>query len=164
MGKKAHLEVSETIEELKRLISKQVKQKNKDRIRSLLYIQTNKYTTRQELSDGLGYHKRTMERWLSKYKSGGMKAMLIPEVLERKSSVVTPQIHRALSERVHDPLNGFSSYVQAQVWVGKEFGVRIKYHWLRQYMINKFKTKIKQPRKSHTKKDEQVKEAFLKTT
>lgn len=164
MGKKSKLEVVETEFELKELISKQVKLKNKERLRSLLYIKTNKYETRQELADSLGYHKRTMERWLTKYKDEGIQNMLIPNKLERKSHIVTQEIHEGLYTRVNNPLTGFNSYVEAQHWVEKEFGKKITYHWLREYMLKKFKTKIKQPRKSHIKKDEKATEAFLKTT
>lgn len=164
MGKRSNLEVKETESELKRLISKQVKQKNKDRLRSLLYIKTGKYRTQEDLATGLGYHRRTMERWLSKYKSGGLSSMLIPDVLERKSEIVTSEMHNGLSKRLHDPENGFRSYVEAQHWVEQEYGVKMTYHWLRKYMIKKFKSKIKQPRKSHIKKDKQAIEAFLKTT
>lgn len=163
MGKKANLEILETENELKKLISKQIKQKNKDRIKSLLYIKSKKCETREELSKLLGYHIRTMERWLAKYKEGGIEMMLIPDMLDRESKIVTPEIHKGLSRRLNDPEIGFSSYVEAQQWVQEEFGVKMTYHWLREYMVNKFKTKIKQPRKSHIKKDNKAVEAFLKT-
>jgi transposase len=164
MGRKSKLVVQESELELKKLISKQIKDKNKDRLKSLLFIKTNKFETRELLSLHLGYHIRTMEKWLAKYKEGGLKDMLIPNYLERKSNIVTSEMHKGLSNRVHDSENGFSSYVEAQNWVEQEFGVKMNYHWLREYMIKRFKTKIKQPRKSHVKKNEQAIEAFLKTT
>ena len=130
----------------------------------MLFIKTNKFATRQELADYLGCHKRTMERWLAKYKSGGLEEMLIPDVLDRKSHIVTPEIHQGLYNRVHDEKQGFQSYVDAQQWVKEEFDVDMTYHWIRAYMIQHFKTKIKQPRKSHVKKDIEAGTAFLKTT
>ena len=42
--------------------------------------------------------------------------------------------------------------------------VAVKYHWLSAYMIKCFKTKLKSPRKSHYKKDDQAVKAFLKTS
>lgn len=164
MGKISTLDIKETELELREMLSKQVKSKNRDRIKSLLHIQNKKYKTRGELSIALGYHKRTMERWLSKYITGGVAGMLIPDVLIRESQIVTPEIHESLSKRVYDPENGFSSYVEAHRWVIEKFKVEISYHWLRTYMIKSFKTKIKQPRKSHIKKDDQAVETFLKTT
>lgn len=164
MGKTARLHIKETSEELKTLARKQKKPKNIDRIRSLQLIQSNKFNTRQELADYLGYHIRTMERWLSKYKKGGMDQMLIPEVLERKSHIVTPAIHQALHDRLHKEKEGFKSYVEAQQWVEETFDVKMTYHWIRAYMIQHFKTKVKRPRKSHVKKDSTATQAFLKTT
>jgi len=164
MGKKAYLEVKESEKELRKLISKQIKQKNKDRLHSLLYIKLNKYSTRLELSESLGYHLRTMERWLSKYRKGGLESMLIPNELQRTSQIVTPEVHEGLSKRLHDPEGGFKSYVEAQHWVKQEYGIQMTYEWIRAYMIKKFQTKIKRPRKSHIKKDDKAIEAFLKTT
>jgi len=163
MGKKAFLEVKESEKELRKLVNKQIKQKNKDRLRSLLYIKLNRYSTRKELSDALGYHKRTMERWLSKYKVGGIGSMLIPDELQRKSQIVTAEVHEGLSKKLHDPEGGFKTYVEAQQWVKQEYGLQMTYEWIRAYMIKKFKTKIKRPRKSHIKKDDKAIEAFLKT-
>ncbi|MGY0408373.1 MAG: hypothetical protein ACWIPJ_08480 [Polaribacter sp.] len=40
----------------------------------------------------------------------------------------------------------------------------MKYNTLRTYLIRHFKTKIKVPRKSHYKKDDQAIEAFFKTS
>jgi len=50
----------------------------------------------------------------------------------------------------------------AQQWVRDNFGLEIKNNTLRTYLILHFKTKIKAPRKSHYKKDDQTIEAFLK--
>jgi len=164
MGKKAYLAIKETESELNSLLSKQRKVKNIDRLRSLLFIKRSTFSTRQELADALGYHIRTMERWLDKYKTGGMKAMLIPEVLERKSHIVTPELHQALKEQVEDAQKGFRTYVEAKDWVKANFDIDMTYHWIRAYLIQHFKTKIKRPRKSHVKKNDEAVEAFLKTS
>ena len=46
----------------------------------------------------------------------------------------------------------------------KNYSVEINYHTLRSFMIVNFGTKLKQPRKSHYKKDEEAFEAFKKTS
>jgi transposase len=81
----------------------------------------------------------------------------------RPSKIITPQIHDALEARVNSSDSPFLGYWEAQQWVEETFNVPIKYHWLRKYLITHFKTKLKSPRKSHYKKDEQAIEAFLKT-
>ena len=164
MGKYKEFIVKESVQELKKMLSKQVKPRNIRRIQSLLLLKTKRFKTRQELSEYLGVHKRTMEKWLSKYKKGGVFEMLIPDVVKRESKVITTPIYKELKERLEDPQGGFLSYVEAQQWVNNRFDINIKYHWIRKYMINTYGTKIKRPRKSHTNKDPKAVEAFLKTT
>lgn len=164
MGKYVTFKVKESLQELKILLTKQRKPRNVMRIQSLLFLAEQRFKTRQALADYLCIHKRTMEKWLAKYEQGGISMMLIPDIVIRESKLITPQIHEALSEKLNDVQGGFSSYVEAQQWVNQKFDENITYHWIRQYMINKFKTKIKRPRKSHVNKDPKAAEAFLKTT
>ena len=145
------------------MIRKQKTLTKQNRIRCLLYIKTGKFKTRQELSDFLGIHKRTMERWISKYKTGGIEQMLHDESKLRESKIITPQIHEGLEKRVKDVQNPFLGYWDAQNWVHQTYGLDIKYQRIREYLIQHFKTKIKTPRKSHVKKDKQAEKAFLKT-
>jgi transposase len=104
-----------------------------------------------------------MERWISKYKTGGIEQMLHDESKLRESKIITPQIHEGLEKRVKDVQNPFLGYWDAQNWVHQTYGLDIKYQRIREYLIQHFKTKIKTPRKSHVKKDKQAEKAFLKT-
>ena len=164
MGKYKEFKVKESLIELKKLLAKQRKPRNVSRIQSLIYLKTKRFKTRKELSDYLGVHKRTMEKWLSKYKLGGISMMLIPEIVERDARIITSTMHKELKAILEDHQVGFLSYVQAQLWIKNKFGINVKYHTLRRYMITTFGTKIKRPRKSHINKDPMAKEAFLKTT
>ena len=163
MGKKAQLEINESASELEKILRKQRILTGEKRIRCLLYIKTGKFKTRQELSEYLGIHKRTMERWINKYKMGGIDQMLYDESKLRQSKIITDQIHKGLEKRVNDGHNPFLGYWDAQRWVHQTYGLDIKYQRIREYLIQHFKTKIKTPRKSHVKKDKQAENAFLKT-
>jgi len=105
----------------------------------------------------------TQERWLTKYRDQGIAFLLADEPKVRPSKIITPEIHDALKAKVNSSGSPFLGYWEAQQWVEDTFNVKIKYHWLRKYLITHFKTKLKSPRKSHYKKDEQAIEAFLKT-
>lgn len=164
MGIHSKLVIKESVGDLELLVRKQAKVKNIDRLRSLICIKTNKFETRQQLAGFLGYHIRTMERWLSVYEQEGLAKMLIPEKLDRDSHLINLEVHQEISKRVNDPLAGFSSYVEVQQWLSTEHKLDVQYHTIRAYLIRHFKTKIKRPRKSHIKKDDQAVEAFLKTT
>ena len=163
MGKKAYLDITESQSELKKLLAKQKTLQGKKRIKCLIVIKLEKYETRQEVSDFIGVHIRTLERWLNNYKSGGVLEMLYDKPKNKQSKIVTPAIHKGLEQRVTDPHNPFLGYWDAQNWVKQEYGVDIKYQRIREYLIQHFKTKLKTPRKSHYKKDVEAEKAFLKT-
>jgi transposase len=163
MGKKAKLDIKESVLELKKMLVKQKSLNKEKRIKSLILIKSDKFETRQAVADYLSLHIRTLERWLNKYKSGGIVEMLTDQPKNKASKIITAEIHIGLSQRVNDSHNPFLGYWDAQNWVKKEYGVDIKYQRVREYLIQHFKTKLKTPRKSHYKKNEEAENAFLKT-
>lgn len=164
MGKIASLDISESLIELKELVSKQTTLKGEKRVKSLIYIKTKKFKTRQEVSASLGVHIRTLERWVETYKLFGIDQMISDKPKNKQSKIITSEIHLGLSQRVNDPLNPFLGYWDAQIWVNETYGIEIKYQRIREYLKQHFKTKLKSPRKSHYKKNVEAEKAFLKTT
>ena len=163
MKKPIHFVIKESLSELKTLRAKQPTLSKQKRIDCLIHLKTCKFETRQELANYLGVHIRTQERWLTKYREQGIAFLLADEPKVRPSKIITPEIHDALKAKVNSSGSPFLGYWEAQQWVEDTFNVKIKYHWLRKYLITHFKTKLKSPRKSHYKKDEQAIEAFFKT-
>lgn len=158
-----HFNIEESQSELKSLRSKQPTLSKQKRVDCLIHLKASKFKTRQELANHLGVHIRTQERWLTRYRTGGIASYISDEPQIRPSKIITPQIHDALETKVKSSDSPFLGYWEAQQWVENTFNVQIKYHWLRKYLITHFKTKLKSPRKSHYKKDEQAIEAFFKT-
>ena len=76
MGKIASLDISESLIELKELVSKQTTLKGEKRVKSLIYIKTKKFKTRQEVAASIGVHIRTLERWVETYKLFGIDQMI----------------------------------------------------------------------------------------
>lgn len=163
MGKYANTEVVESEVELKNLLSKYKDERPRRRIRMLLNLKSKTYKTREELADGIGVGKRTLERWIHVYENKGIAFLLFPISRPRTSTFITTQIHEALFNRLSDPKKAFGSYIEMQAWLNAEFGCDIKYENLYYYVRSKFKTKLKVPRKSHINKDEKA-EAFFKNT
>lgn len=163
MARISNLVIKESIEELENLFKSQSKSKNIDRIQVLISIKEDQFTTRQELSDFTKISRRSLERWLFDYRTGGLDKMLLPKKRKRKSNLISTEVHDALKKRVYDSEDGFLSYVEAQQWVESEFALNLKYNTIREYLMRHFKTKIKTPRKSHIKKDKNAVNGFLKT-
>ena len=162
MGMKSTIKVSESLETLKKLQAKQRNIKSEKRILCLILLKTNKFKTQQLLADYLGICRQTLVLWIARYRKLGIEGILLSATRAKKSKIITPEIHQGLSEKLKDAKHSLRGYWDAQQWVLSHYGVEVKYHWLRAYMIKHFKTKLKSPRKSHYKKDEQAVKAFLK--
>ena len=163
MGKTVKIAIEESEKDLERLLSSETHHKTKLRIRSLLYLKKNKFRTQQELANHLGITRRCLSVWLKEYRSTGLKGLLPKITRNKPSKLITPQIHEGLKKKLNDASDPLQGYWDAKEWVSEQYGVDLKYHWLRKYLITHFKTKLKQARKSHIKKDDKAVEAFLKT-
>jgi len=156
--------ITESPSELISLRKKQTLYRIEKRIIWLLELQKDKFKTREALASYLGINLRTQERWVQRYISGGIDALLTDKPKNIKSRVITPEIHNGLSKRVNSSAQPFLGYWDAVQWVKNEYNVDVQYHNLRRYLIQHFKTKLKTPRKSHYKKDDKAVDAFLKTS
>ncbi len=165
MGKHISFKVKETSTELRLMIRKQSNSKNVIRLQSLLHIRERTFKKQTDLAAHLGYNVRSMEMWLKVYKEQGVEAMLIgSKPRKAKKRKISKEVHAGLSDKLNDSFGGFKSYIEAVKWVEENYEVRYPYTTLRDYMIDIFGTKIKQPRKSHIKKDPEAQADFLKLT
>lgn len=164
MAKPREFRVKESVSELQLLRKKQSNFKYEKRLIWLQSIVSKRFKTRKELALYLDISPKSSERWTHKYIEGGIDGLLSDQPKKISSRIITEEIHKGLEERVNSSENGFLGYWDAQNWVNQTYGVDIKYHLLRHYLIKHFKTKLKSPRKSHYKKDVDAEKAFLKTT
>ncbi len=163
MGKKKELIVTESASELKLLRKKQTSLALEKRVIWLLQFKLKKDLLREKTASKVNISLRTQERWIKEYMNEGIEVFITSNKNNHKSNIITPELHLALKERMNSSESPLLGYWDAVNWIKEEFGIEIKYHWLRKYLISHFKTKLKSPRKSHYKKDKQAIEAFLKT-
>lgn len=163
MAKAREFPIKESELELKSLRKKQKNYRTEKRLIWLECILSKRFKTRKQLASYLNINPRTQERWINQYIDSGIEGLLTDKPKHLKSRIITPEIHQGLQERVNSSTNPFLGYWDAQSWVYDNYGVEVKYHLLRHYLIKHFKTKLKVPRKSHYKKDDEAEKAFLKT-
>jgi transposase len=156
--------IKESVLELKALRRTQSIFKFEKRIIWLESILYKRFETRKQLAEYLNINPKTQERWTVQYIEHGIQGLLSDAPKNLKSRIITQEILQGLEKRVNSSTNPFLGYWDAQEWVFEQYGVEVKYHLLRHYLIQHFKTKLKSPRKSHYKKDEQAEKAFLKTS
>lgn len=164
MSYKSTITIKEDIEFLQKKFKEAKGSYVSQRIRSLIILKENPGKRQADIASELCIGYSTLKRWYKKYRGHGFEKFIqLPAIGGSKSSI-PEHVHLALGEKLHNSTNPLSGYWQAVEWVKEEFGMDIKYHTLRQYLITHFKTKMKSPRKSHYQKDGQAIEAFLKTT
>lgn len=163
MKKRILIDIKEDLEKLNLLYRNSKNFKVKRRIKSLILIKSNKFNTREELAKYLGVNVKTLYVWIKTYQDEGLDAMLIMSGGGKRRSIITDTIKKELEEKLNNSTSPLQGYTDAVEWVRKKFDIEINYHTLRSFMIVNFRTKLKIPRKSHYKKDEQAIEAFLKT-
>jgi hypothetical protein len=61
-----------------------------------------------------------------------------------------------LTKKFDDPDNSFLGYWNDHLRVNEKYGVDVKYRRIRKYLKQQINTKLKSPRKSHYKKDEEA--------
>lgn len=164
MARQSKIEVKENISSLQDLYRKEKNHRIRPRIKCLILLKEKKFQSQLEISKYLGVDYATLKRWLKQYKEEGLDSILVLKSGGTRRSVIDTKIHESLLVKLHDSNEPLLGYWDAVLWVKNTHDIKIKYTTLRAYLIRHFKTKLKAPRKSHYKKDEQAIEVFKKTT
>ncbi|WP_297458036.1 hypothetical protein [Thermococcus sp.] len=164
MGKRTVIIIKESLNELNVLYKQTRKHKAKKKIKSLILTKGQKFKTRLELAKYLGVDIKTLYVWTKQYKDSGIEFMIKSTSGGRHNCKVSDTIRASLEKKLNNSTEPLQGYTHAVEWVKEKHGTEINYHTLRSFMIANFGTKLKQPRKSHYKKDEEAFEAFKKTS
>ena len=115
------------------------------------------------IAQAIGKDRSTVQTWLSKYREGGISQMLAVKKSPGGVRVIPLWAEKALSKRLQDPNNGFSSYGEIQQWLAETLGIEAKYHAVYQMTRYRLKAKLKAVRPQNRKQNPKQREAFKKT-
>ena len=160
--KNERFKLKETIAELEDLRKNTKSFRLKTRLLYLIIKDDVRFKTLEALAQHLDVSVSSLSRWQVTYKKDGLSKLLTISNGGKRREVVTNDIHMGLELKVNDSENPLLGYNHAIEWVKEEFGIELKYNTLRTYMKRHFKTKLKVPRKSHYKKDDEAVELFKK--
>jgi transposase len=121
------------------------------RLQRLSRLASQQAYERQEVAQLLGVHRNTIGRWLAIYAAGGLAALLATYVPAGTPVSLAPDVLASLEQALRRP-EGFASYEALRQGVARTHGVQIKYKTLYTLVRTRFRTKLKVPRPSHTKK------------
>lgn len=145
--------ITEPADELRASLRAERDPERKRRLHALVLIASREATTRTQAAEHLAVHRNTLSRWLTRYRRGGLDAMLSvaktgPAPEQR---TLPPAVFDALRVRLADP-QGFSGYHDVQHWLEAEHGLVVPYKTLHAIVRYRLGAKLKTPRPEHPKK------------
>ncbi len=136
------IEIAESAEDLRDLMNKQDSALNFAKVQSLYLLKIQATETVRYLSVLVGRSERTVHRWLSAYKEGGMEALLKePEQLGRPKKVSVEEA-ALLQNELKDP-EGFNSYQEIHFWASLIQGIEASYITIYRLVKEELKAKLK---------------------
>jgi transposase len=143
--------IHEDTDHLKQRLQHEHNGRKKPRLQMLYLLASGQAQTRQDVAQLLGVHRNTIGHWLALYETGGLEALLAVYVPAGKPVSLPQDVLDALEQALRQP-RGFASYEALRQWVKQTQHREVNYHTLYTIVRTRFKTKLKVPRPSHTKK------------
>jgi transposase len=141
----------EQVDALQRRLQREHDGLKKRRLQMLYLLASGQARDRQEVASLLGVHRHTIGRWWALYAARGLDALLATDVPAGKPLSLAPDGLASLERALRRPA-GFASYEARRQWVARTHGVQIKDKTLYTLVRTRFRTTLKVPRPSHTKK------------
>ena len=118
--------VTESAEELLHRLRHTTTASSTQRLQMLYWIKIQAVSTRQELALRLGRNESTIYRWLQRYKSGGIEALLEVNKAPGKTPLIPAEVMNQLRSRLSQ-VEGFNSYIEVHQWLTQECSIAIAY-------------------------------------
>lgn len=156
------IEIASSAAQLRELAKRQENPIVKERIQSLYWLKTNQVESVNQIAVLTGRHRTTVSRWLSGYRSEGLKALLEVGKSSGRRKALAPAIQEKIQEELTDP-EGFTSYGEIQKWLEVVHDLKVSYTVVYKLVRYQLKAKLKVPRPVNIKQEEEAREGFKKT-
>ena len=120
------LEIRETSDELKKLLKVQKTASDKERIQLLYLLKSEQAQTITMAASLLGRHRVTIQKWLSRYRKGGIENLLTHKPRTGRKQSIPLWAQKVLEKRLRQE-EGFQSYIEICQWLSNELGVESNY-------------------------------------
>jgi transposase len=155
------IEISETVDQLKELLKSTENHEVKERIQALYWLKSEQAKTTVEIAFLVGRHRTTVSKWLSSYKTGGIKALIKKGKSSGRKKKLNISVEESLKQELEEQ-EGFSSYKEVQIWLKAIHDIEMSYTRVHQIVRYRLKAKLKVPRPTHAKQKPGAVENFKK--
>lgn len=157
------IEVKESLDDLAEQLRQAKTPTAKERLQVLYWLKQENAPSISAIAKAVGKHRNTLQSWLSRYRAGGIEAMLEVKPLPGGVRVIPQWAEAALAKRLGDQNHGFASYGAVQQWLADTLGIEAEYHAVYQMARYRLQAKLKAVRPQNNKQDHKQQEAFKKT-
>lgn len=161
MSRVVQINITESPLELKQLLKSQKTVDGKERVQVLYLLKTNQVKTVQQLAGLIGRNRATVQRWLSQYRTGGLKKMLAVGKSTGRTSLIPESAVERLKKELSQP-QGFESYEEVRRWLAAELGIQVKYDVVHNLVHHKLKASLKVARSKSNEQEPGAVENFKK--
>jgi len=151
---KMNCEILESEEKLLDMIKNEERGRFRDRIRLLWLLKSGKAKTMEQAAELCGICRKTAAEWFRRYEIGGMAELLCLKTVPGRSRAIPLEILKNLKEKLSGP-EGFRSYKEIRIWLINEYNLDIPYKTVHKTVRYYLGAKLKSPRPSHVKKNEE---------
>ena len=144
-------DITESVTELKNRLRKESVGYKKERLTALYLLQSGIARHRKQVATLIGVSRETVGHWLNAYEDGGIEQMLHRSSPPGRPPLLSEAQKKALRAELDTP-SGFSSYGQIQQFIADTYQVQMSYKAVYSLIHDKWKAKLKVPRKNHQKK------------
>ena len=143
--------IAEDADILKQRLQHERDGRKKPRLQMLSVLASGPAQTRLEVAQRWGVHRQTIGHWRRRDAGGGLEAVRHLHIPAGKPLSLPPDGLAAIEQALRQPA-GFASYEALRQWVQQTYHLEVNDHTLYTLVRARFKTKLKVPRPSHTKK------------
>ncbi|MGD1939785.1 MAG: IS630 family transposase [Leptolyngbyaceae cyanobacterium] len=145
-----HLEITETLEDLKTLRGQQKTATDKDRVHLLYLLKSAQAQTMEQAALLLGRHRVTVQKWARRYREGGMAQLLSHKPRVGRQWSIPGWAQTALRQRLEQS-EGFERYGAICQWLETELGIVAPYKTVHRLVHDRLQAapKVVRPQSAH---------------
>lgn len=160
-GRPFQVTVTESLNQLEKSLHHARTASQKERLQMLVWLKQGDVTSRSDLAARCKRDNATITRWITRYKQGGLSALLTTHRAPGATRKIQGEALEKLKERLAQP-EGFHSYQEIQQWLEQTCQLKVNYGTLYRVVRYELKAKPKVPRPRAHKQDPKKRNAFQK--
>jgi transposase len=160
-GRPFRVTVTESLEQLEKTLRHARSASQKERLQMLVWLKQGKVSSRFELAERCNRDKATITRWISRYRQGGLNALLKKGTAAGATRKIPPEALERLKARLAKA-EGFHSYIEIQQWLEHNCQLTVEYATVYRVVRYELKAKLKVPRPRARQQDPKKLNAFKK--